>query len=180
MKSTILALALFFVCDPPDQPTGSTGDGSTSTTSGEPTGGATGGPGYVCDDVGLPCDPKAPSCAAGLDCVELPDDWSKGVCAQKCNTEGGPAAAPCKIGWCDIPFGAAYGMCRDPDGLPTGLCDGIPSCAGDPCEGACANGLSCIVGACAFACQMAADCEVGQACLAGACFDADGLADPCN
>ena len=161
----------------------------TTTTAGTPSdssgdtesGGSTGGAGYVCDAVGVACDLDAPACDGGLDCVERPDMPGVGVCGQRCNLEtDGVTALPCKIGWCDIAFGAAVGLCRDDDGLPTGLCEGVPSCAGDKCEGICANGLACISGACAFACETAKDCAEGQACLAGACFDGDGLADPCN
>lgn len=191
MKPTTIALlfALFTApaCDimpgPGPVPGASTGEASTSD--GEPTGStssgdSTGGAGYVCDAVGVACDLDAPACDGGLDCVERPDMPGIGVCAQRCNLQDGVAAEPCKIGWCDVQNFAATGMCRDEDGLPTGLCDGLPSCAGDKCEASCANGLSCIVGACAFACETAKDCAEGQACLAGACFDGDGLADPCN
>ena len=172
MKPTIaLFLALFTAsaCDTsePVPGTSTTDEASTSTST-------------VCDAVGVACDLDAPACSSGLDCVERPDMPGSGVCGQRCNLQkDGVTALPCRIGWCDAPIDG-YGMCRDGDGLPTALCDGVPSCAGDPCRGTCANGLSCIVGACAFACATAADCTAGQACLAGACFDGDGLADPCN
>lgn len=191
MKPTTIALLFIALsapaCDlpgPGPAPTTST-SGEASTSDGEPTGStgdtSTGGTGYVCAEVGQPCDLDAPACGGGLDCVERPDLPGAGVCGQRCNLQiDGVTALPCKIGWCDIENGAAIGLCRDDDGLPTGLCDGVPSCAGDPCEGTCANGLSCIVGACAFACETAKDCAEGQACLAGACFAGDGLADPCN
>ena len=193
MKPTTTIALLFLAlsapaCDlpgPGPAPATST-SGEASTSDGEPTGStgeaaSTGGTGYVCAEVGQPCDLDAPACGGGLDCVERPDMPGAGVCGQRCNLQlDGVTALPCKIGWCDIENGAAIGLCRDDDGLPTGLCDGVPSCAGDPCEGTCANGLSCIVGACAFACETAKDCAEGQACLAGACFDGDGLADPCN
>ena len=185
---TLLAAALLVsACDipaPSPDTDGVSTEGSTGEPNGSSSGGATGdttgGPGFVCEGVGLACDLDAPACAAGLDCVERFDVPGTGVCAQECNLQDGVNAAPCAIGWCDVPFGAAFGMCRDGDGLPVGLCDGVPACAGDPCEGACDNGLSCIAGACAFACETAKDCAEGQACLAGACFDGDGLADPCN
>ena len=165
---------------------GTPSDSSGDTESGDPTtgGGSTGdAPGFVCADVGKPCTPNAGECAKGLLCVSTDEaaPAPEHVCAAQCNLEEGwPSAAPCPIGWCDVPIGESTGMCRDSDSMPAGLCEGIPSCAGDPCVDGCANGLSCIVGACAFACATAADCTAGQACLAGACFDGDGLADPCN
>ena len=162
---------------------GTPSDSSGDTESGDPTtgGGSTGdAPGFVCPDVGKPCTPNAGECAKGLRCASTHEaaPAPEHVCAVLCNL--GPNAAPCPIGWCDVPIGESTGMCRDSDSMPAGLCEGIPSCAGDPCVDGCANGLSCIVGACAFACATAADCTAGQACLAGACFDGDGLADPCN
>ena len=188
MKPTIaLFLALFTAsaCDTSEPVPGtSTTDASTSTSTGDgsSTGSdqPTGGTGYVCADVGKPCTPNAGECAKGLRCASTHEaaPAPEHVCAVLCNL--GPNAAPCPIGWCDVPIGESTGMCRDSDSMPAGLCEGIPSCAGDPCVDGCANGLSCIVGACAFACATAADCAAGQACLAGACFDGDGLADPCN
>ena len=180
----LLALSLALLapaCDPPSSPDTDTGV-ATSGPSGETDSAASTGdaPGYVCADVGAACDLDAPACSAGLDCVERPDMPGAGVCSQKCNLQDGPGGEPCAVGWCDVPNGARSGMCRDADYLPTGLCEGVPSCAGDPCEATCASGLSCIAGACAFACETAADCADGQACIAGACFDGDGLADPCN
>ncbi len=181
MKHLILALltATFIACDVRPEPDTSSTD-TSSSSSGAGTGDPTDGPGYVCEDVGVACDLEAPSCSAGLDCIERPDMPGTGVCAAKCNLDGGANGQPCPIGWCDLPAGESFGICRDNDGLPTGLCDGVPSCAGDHCTDACANGLACISGACAFACETAKDCAAGQACLAGACFAGDGLADPCN
>lgn len=175
--AALLALTILFTCSPDDHGSTSATEGSTSS---EPPPTTTGGEGYLCDGVGAACDVVGPDCAAGLDCVELPDSPGVNVCAQRCNLEGGVNAEPCKIGWCDVQNFAATGMCRDGDGLPVGLCDGVPSCAGDHCTDACANGLTCLVGSCAFACATAKDCAEGQACLAGACFDGDGLANPCN
>lgn len=177
MKLLLIALC---ACCGPEHPTDTDTSATGSTSDAEPTTGGTSS-GYICDAVGQPCDLDAPACDSGLDCVEKPDAPGAGVCGQRCNLETeGVTALPCKIGWCDIDLGAAIGLCRDDDGLPTALCDGVPSCAGDPCQGGCANGMSCISGACAFACETAKDCAAGQACLAGACFDGDGLADPCN
>ena len=175
MTRLALILAALTIPAACDLPSGSTGDAPADSSS-------SGGDGYVCDDAGAPCDLDAPACAPGLRCLERTDAAGgvSGVCAARCNLEIGVTAEPCKIGWCDVQNGAATGMCRDDDGLPTGLCDGVPSCAGDHCTDGCANGLACIAGACAFACETAADCAAGQACLAGACFDGDGLADPCN
>ena len=134
---------------------------------------------YVCEDVGAPCVPQEHICAPGLFCLPRHDDPAKGVCAQVC-IEAEPAKSiPCKVGWCDTYDATGVGMCRDADGLPTGLCDGVPSCAGDPCQGACGNGLACISGTCAYACVTAADCGGGQTCLGGACHAAFGLATPC-
>ena len=164
---------------------GTPSDSSGDTESGDPTtgGGSTGdAPGFVCADVGKPCTPNAGECAKGLRCVSTHEaaPAPEHVCGQRCNLQkDGVTALPCRIGWCDAPIDG-YGLCRDDDGLPTALCDGVPSCAGDPCMSSCANGLSCVAGACVFACEAAADCAAGQACLAGACFDGDGLADPCN
>lgn len=174
MRCTIVTLTTILACTPVSTDPAGTGTTGTGTTFEDPT-----STGFICEGVGLPCDLDAPACAAGLDCVEINDAPGTGVCAQECNLQDGVNAAPCAIGFCDALFDG-WGMCRDGDGLPIGLCDGVPACAGDPCESACDNGLSCIAGACAFACEVAADCAPGQACLAGACFDSDGLADPCN
>lgn len=180
-----LALALFLApaCDPlpgPDTDGGVATSGPADDSTGAPATTDGDAPGFVCEDVGAACDLDAPACSAGLDCVERPDMPGAGVCAQRCNDQQGPVADPCRVGWCDVAPGARSGMCRDSDGLPVGLCDGVPACAGDPCEGGCANGLSCIAGACAFACEVAADCGPGQVCLAGACFAGGDLVDPCN
>ena len=189
MRIVLSSISLAFVasaCDlvPPDPTTstGSTGDIEASTgdsSSGDSS--STGSPGYVCEDVGATCDLKAPACSPGLDCVAVPDYPTKGVCAQRCNNSGGPDADPCLVGWCDMHEDSTSGLCRDNDGLPIGLCDGVPSCAGDPCEVGCENGLSCIAGECAFACESAADCALGHTCRAGACFNEGGeLATPCR
>lgn len=177
--TTSLITIIFACCDVPTGPAPGDTTGGEPSSTGEPTGGQETG-GFVCDAVGVPCDLRVPACDAGLDCVERPDMPGTGVCAQRCNLQDGVIAEPCLIGWCDVQNGAATGMCRDDDGLPTGLCDGVPSCAGDHCTDICANGLTCIAGSCAFACETAKDCAAGQACLAGACFSGDGLADPCN
>ena len=159
-----LSLVLATACDT-DISTSSATDApasSTSDTSG----------GYVCEDVGQACDLDAPACAPGLDCVKRPDART-GVCAQACET-----GADCDMS--NGPAGCIGGMCRDPDGLPIGLCKGVPACAGDPCEGQCANGLSCLAGSCALACETAKDCGDGQVCLAGVCFAGGDLVDPCD
>lgn len=168
----LAALTIPAACGPtPDDgvaTSGSTGDAPADSSS-------SGGDGYVCGEVGASCDPDLSDCGPGLDCVELPDAPGVHVCASRCSTGTG-----CPIGWCDPTPDGRSGICRDADGLPTGLCFGTPSCAGDPCEATCANGLSCVAGSCALACDAAAGCEGTQACIAGVCFDGDGLADPCN
>lgn len=178
MKPTTILLSAFLAllpaCDKPEPepvPEASTGEASTGD-------GPTSGEGWVCPAVGAPCDLRAPECGEGLVCRPGGLVHPMGVCASACSFGGGMGACP--IGTCDATEESGVGICRDADGLPTGLCPGVPSCAGDPCEGLCANGLTCTLGACSFACKTAVDCEAGQACIAGACFSGDGLADPCN
>lgn len=168
-------------------PTSSTseGDGGSTTTSVDSTGvaestgeesgstGSTNG-GFVCADVGQPCDPSTALCASGLDCVAFtPDigDPSAGVCGRACSED-----APCEIGDCE------GGMCRDSDGLPIALCPGLPSCAGDSCQGECGGGLTCKLGECIHACTSLRDCPANigaDQCKVGACFSRGSLAGAC-
>lgn len=183
-RFALLLALLATACDPIPGPDTDTDVATSDTAEAPTTSGAdpepvsTGGdvPGYICEDVGRACDLDAPDCGPGLDCVARPDLPSKGVCAHRCH----PDTLPCAVGWCDQKVLSLDGICRDPDGLPIGLCEGAPSCTGDSCkDGECGNGLSCLWGACALACETSADCGEGQVCKVGACFDGDVLADPC-
>lgn len=128
------------------------------------------GPGHVCDAVGQPCSPGT-RCGVWLACIQVPGRPADvGVCAEPCSAEH-----DCSIGSCD----EQAGMCRDVDGLPVGLCPGLPLCVGEPCEGECAEGLACLYGSCALPCEADADCQAGQVCKLGACWVGDTLAGNC-
>lgn len=180
IRNVLAALSIFLVaaCDQPCPNTSTSATESGADTD-ESSGSSSTGGGWTCPEIGAACNLSGNDCAEGLRCdpidFEDPNNIA-GVCVVPCGKG-------CAVGKCN-----KSGFCADADGLPTGLCGGLPQCASDPCIDACDNGLDCVAGYCGIGCKSLEDCPAGTAlCFTsggsqpGVCFGYDGqFVDVCE